>query len=77
MGGRQQCDPGWEASVAEQEVLPHTVLDELQPGGKATVTKDDEAAWLDTELNATFDGHPDFTEENWEEMRAVVRRRCS
>ncbi|KAK3284657.1 hypothetical protein CYMTET_7703 [Cymbomonas tetramitiformis] len=26
----RQWDPGWEASVAEQEVLPHTVLDELQ-----------------------------------------------
>ncbi|KAK3262533.1 hypothetical protein CYMTET_28612 [Cymbomonas tetramitiformis] len=69
----RQWDPGWEASVAEQEVLPHTVLDELQLGGKTTITKD-EAAWLDTELNATFCGHPDFAEANGEEMRAVVRR---
>ncbi|KAK3239674.1 hypothetical protein CYMTET_50420 [Cymbomonas tetramitiformis] len=34
----------------------------------------DEAAWLDTELNATFGGHPDFKEEHGEEMRAVLRR---
>ncbi|KAK3247245.1 hypothetical protein CYMTET_43249 [Cymbomonas tetramitiformis] len=72
----RQWDTGWEAMVAEQdEVLPHTVLDTLQPGGTTRVTKD-EAAWLDTELNATFGGHPEFTEENWEEMRNVVRR-CS
>ena len=71
----RQWEPGWEASVAEQEVLPYTVLDEMQPGGKTTVTKD-EAAWLDTELNATFGGHPDFTEANWDEMRDIVRR-CS
>ncbi|KAK3263556.1 hypothetical protein CYMTET_27639 [Cymbomonas tetramitiformis] len=70
----RQWEPGWEANVAEQdEVLPYTVLDELQPLGKTTVTKD-EAAWLDTELNATFGGHPDFKEEHWEEMRAVLRR---
>ncbi|KAK3277616.1 hypothetical protein CYMTET_14385 [Cymbomonas tetramitiformis] len=62
----RQWEPGWEANVAEQdEVLPYTVLDELQPLGKTTVTKD-EAAWLDTELNATFGGHPDFKEEHWE-----------
>ncbi|KAK3251160.1 hypothetical protein CYMTET_39492 [Cymbomonas tetramitiformis] len=55
---------GWQANVAEQdEVLPYTVLDELQPLGDTTVTKD-EAAWLDTELNATFGGHPDFKEEH-------------
>ncbi|KAK3274948.1 hypothetical protein CYMTET_16901 [Cymbomonas tetramitiformis] len=72
----RQWDTGWEAMVAERdEVLPHTVLDTLQPGGTTRVTKD-EAAWLDTELNATFGGHPEFTEENWEEMRNVVRR-CS
>jgi len=69
----RQWEPGWEANVAEQEVLPHTVLDELQPGGKTTVTKD-EAAWLDTELNATFGGHPEFQEQHWEEMRAILRR---
>ncbi|KAK3250454.1 hypothetical protein CYMTET_40158 [Cymbomonas tetramitiformis] len=70
----RQWEPGWEANVAEQdEVLPYTVLDELQPLGDTTVTKD-EAAWLDTELNATFGGHPDFKEEHWEEMRAVLRR---
>ena len=34
----------------------------------------DEAAWLDTELNATFGGHPDFTDENWDQMRDVIRR---
>ncbi|KAK3283157.1 hypothetical protein CYMTET_9141 [Cymbomonas tetramitiformis] len=49
----RQWEPGWEANVAEQdEVLPYTVLDELQSLGKTTVTND-EAAWLDTELNAT------------------------
>ncbi|KAK3238893.1 hypothetical protein CYMTET_51140 [Cymbomonas tetramitiformis] len=70
----RQWEPGWEANVAEQdEVLPYTVLDELQPLGDTTVTKD-EAAWLDTELNGTFGGHPDFKEEHWEEMRAVLRR---
>ncbi|KAK3233228.1 hypothetical protein CYMTET_56466 [Cymbomonas tetramitiformis] len=70
----RQWEPGWEANVAEQdEVLPYTVLDELQPLGDTTVTKD-EAAWLDTELNATFGGHPDFKEEHWEEMRNVLRR---
>ncbi|KAK3252669.1 hypothetical protein CYMTET_38050 [Cymbomonas tetramitiformis] len=70
----RQWEPGREANVAEQdEVLPYTVLDELQPLGDTTVTKD-EAAWLDTELNATFGGHPDFKEEHWEEMRAVLRR---
>ncbi|KAK3250220.1 hypothetical protein CYMTET_40397 [Cymbomonas tetramitiformis] len=70
----RQSEPGWEANVAEQdEVLPYTVLDELQPLGDTTVTKD-EAAWLDTELNATFGGHPDFKKEHWEEMRAVLRR---
>ncbi|KAK3273481.1 hypothetical protein CYMTET_18273 [Cymbomonas tetramitiformis] len=70
----RQWEPGWEANVAEQdEVLPYTVLDELQPLGDTTVTKD-EAAWLDTELNATFGGHPDFKKEHWEEMRAVLRR---
>ncbi|KAK3253478.1 hypothetical protein CYMTET_37274 [Cymbomonas tetramitiformis] len=68
----RQWEPGWECAAAE-EVLPYTVLDELQPGGKTTVTKD-EAAWLDTELNATFGGHPDFTEENWEQMRSIIRR---
>ncbi|KAK3281901.1 hypothetical protein CYMTET_10334 [Cymbomonas tetramitiformis] len=52
----RQWEPGWEANVAEQdEVLPYTVLDEIQPLGKTTVTKD-EAAWLDTELNATVQG---------------------
>ncbi|KAK3277117.1 hypothetical protein CYMTET_14855 [Cymbomonas tetramitiformis] len=70
----RQWEPGWVANVAEQdEVLPYTVLDELQPLGDTTVTKD-EAAWLDTELNATFGGHPDFKEEHWEEMRNVLRR---
>ncbi|KAK3250458.1 hypothetical protein CYMTET_40162 [Cymbomonas tetramitiformis] len=70
----RQWEPGWEANVAEQdEVLPYTVLDELQPLGDTTVTKD-EAAWLDTELNATFGGHPDFKKEHWAEMRAVLRR---
>ncbi|KAK3234160.1 hypothetical protein CYMTET_55589 [Cymbomonas tetramitiformis] len=70
----QQWDPGWEAMVAEQdEMLPHTVLDELQPGGTTVVT---EGAWLDTELNATFGGHPEFTKEHREEMRNVVKR-CS
>ncbi|KAK3242503.1 hypothetical protein CYMTET_47812 [Cymbomonas tetramitiformis] len=70
----RQWEPGWEANAAEQdEVLPYTVLDELQPLGDTTVTKD-EAAWLDTELNATFGGHPDFKEEHWEEMRNVLRR---
>ncbi|KAK3249102.1 hypothetical protein CYMTET_41460 [Cymbomonas tetramitiformis] len=59
--------------MAEQEVLPYTVIEELQPGGKTSVTKD-EAAWLDTELNATFGGHPDFTDENWDQMRDVIRR---
>ncbi|KAK3240018.1 hypothetical protein CYMTET_50097 [Cymbomonas tetramitiformis] len=72
----RQWEPGWVANVAEQdEVLPYTVLDELQPLGDTTVTKD-EAAWLDTELNATFGGHPDFKEEHWEEMRNNVLRRC-
>ncbi|KAK3285334.1 hypothetical protein CYMTET_7067 [Cymbomonas tetramitiformis] len=62
--------------VAEQdEVLPYTVLDELQPGGTTVVTKD-EGAWLDTKLNATFGGHPEFTKEHWDEMRDMVRR-CS
>eukprot|EP00854_Cymbomonas_tetramitiformis_P034613 gene34613-biopygen34433 len=61
--------------AGQDEVLPHTVLDGLQPGGTTRVTKD-EAARLDTELNATFGGHPEFTEENWEEMRTVVKR-CS
>ncbi|KAK3278027.1 hypothetical protein CYMTET_14002 [Cymbomonas tetramitiformis] len=71
----RQWESGWEANIAEQDgVLLYTVLDELQPLGKTTVTKD-EAAWLDTpELNATFGGHPDFKEEHWEEMRAVLRR---
>ncbi|KAK3274403.1 hypothetical protein CYMTET_17414 [Cymbomonas tetramitiformis] len=70
----RQWDTGWQAMVAERdEVLPHTVLDALQPGGTTRVTKD-EAAWLDTELNATFGGHPEFTEENWEEMRNVPGR---
>eukprot|EP00854_Cymbomonas_tetramitiformis_P034066 gene34066-biopygen9257 len=70
----RQWEPGWEANVAEQdEVLPYTVVDELQPLGATSVTKD-EAAWLDPELNATFGGHPDFKEEHWEEMRAVLRR---
>ncbi|KAK3283172.1 hypothetical protein CYMTET_9120 [Cymbomonas tetramitiformis] len=59
----RQWGPGWVCAVSEQEVLPYTVLDELQPGGKTTVTKD-EAAWLDTELNATFGGHPDFTDQS-------------
>ncbi|KAK3269137.1 hypothetical protein CYMTET_22402 [Cymbomonas tetramitiformis] len=68
----RQWEPGWECFAAE-EVLPHTVLDELQPGGKTTVTRD-EGSWLDTELNATFGGHPEFTEEHWEEMRAILRR---
>eukprot|EP00854_Cymbomonas_tetramitiformis_P029705 gene29705-biopygen30927 len=69
-----KAQPGWEANVAEQdEILPHTVLDELQPLGTTTVTRD-EAAWLGPELNATFGGHPDFKEEHWEEMRAVLRR---
>ncbi|KAK3284920.1 hypothetical protein CYMTET_7447 [Cymbomonas tetramitiformis] len=73
----RQWEPGWVANVAEQdEVLPYTVLDELQPLGDTTVTKD-EAAWLDTELNATFGGHPDFKEEHWEEMRNVLRRHAS
>eukprot|EP00854_Cymbomonas_tetramitiformis_P034390 gene34390-biopygen28468 len=49
----RQWEPGWEANVAEQdEVLPYTMLDELQRLGATTVTKD-EAAWLDPELNAT------------------------
>ena len=52
--------------MAEQEVLPYTVIEDLQPGGDTSVTKD-EAAWLDTELNATFGGHPDFTDENWDQ----------
>eukprot|EP00854_Cymbomonas_tetramitiformis_P034276 gene34276-biopygen23631 len=70
----RQWEPGWEANVAEQdEILPHTVLDELQPLGTTTVTRDD-AAWLDPESNATFGGHPDFKEEHWEEIRAVLRR---
>eukprot|EP00854_Cymbomonas_tetramitiformis_P034190 gene34190-biopygen18940 len=71
----RQREPGWEANVAEQdEVLPFTVLDELQPLGAMTVTTD-EAAWLNPELNATFGGHPDFKEEHcWEEMRVVLRR---
>ncbi|KAK3275796.1 hypothetical protein CYMTET_16083 [Cymbomonas tetramitiformis] len=69
----RQWDTGWECAVTEQEVLPYTVLDELQPGGKTTVTMD-EGAWLGTELNATFGGHPDFTEAHWEEMRAIIGR---
>ena len=68
----RQWEPGWECFAAE-EVLPHAVLDELQPGGKTTVTRD-EGSWLDTELNATFGGHPEFTEEHWEEMRAIIKR---
>ncbi|KAK3237781.1 hypothetical protein CYMTET_52163 [Cymbomonas tetramitiformis] len=64
----------WWSLLLLDEVLPYTVLDELQPLGDTTVTKD-EAAWLDTELNATFGGHPDFKKEHWrEEMRAVLRR---
>ncbi|KAK3240387.1 Methyl-CpG-binding domain-containing protein 9 [Cymbomonas tetramitiformis] len=61
------------AQRLQQEVLPYTVIEDLQPGGKTSVTKD-EAAWLDTELNATFGGHPDFTDENWDQMRDVIRR---
>ncbi|KAK3243339.1 hypothetical protein CYMTET_47009 [Cymbomonas tetramitiformis] len=69
----RQWEPSWEAYAAEEEVLPHTVLDGMQPLGTTSVTKD-EAAWLDPELKATFGGHPDFTEAHWEEMRAILRR---
>eukprot|EP00854_Cymbomonas_tetramitiformis_P013147 gene13147-biopygen13545 len=70
---------GWPghilADLGADELLPYTVLDDLQPGDTTVVTKD-EGAWLDTELNATFGGHPEFTKEHRDEMRNVVKR-CS
>ncbi|KAK3271383.1 hypothetical protein CYMTET_20260 [Cymbomonas tetramitiformis] len=69
---RGQWDPSWEAMVSEQEeVLPYTVLDELHPGGTTVVTKDEEA-WLDTELDATFGGHPEFTKDELWDGKMVI-----
>ncbi|KAK3237389.1 hypothetical protein CYMTET_52534 [Cymbomonas tetramitiformis] len=67
-----QFDTGGCRGVAEQ--LPEAFMDALYgPAGDVTVTKDEEA-WYDENLNATMGGHPDFTEENWEAMRQVIRR---